>query len=350
MPHYARASTDSLMVAMGNSMANRTDDLDRWSERGLITMDQRAAILEFERERARDPFDSAQDDLQGGPGRLANAISTVGAAIAILAVFGLFAILADDWTDGQLAVAAVAGAAIMIAAGWVLVRNGWGAPAGLCAICGLVLIPVAFIAGSDAAGWWPDEDFNNFERVEREQQRIVGIVLLLSILPGMATTLLRLRQAWAGLPVALWYGGTLIFFEPFDVAAFGIAQTFFGAVIAAAATFVWGANEGTRGSAWWLQIGGLLLAANGVVFTSFDNGNGVAAVVALLAIGIFVVGVVLNRTAWMVAGAVAAVVPVLRLTLDIFEGAAALLAVALVGMAIAFLPLVLLKRRTTASP
>ncbi len=337
-------------------MTKRTDDLDLWSERGLITADQRAAILEFERERARDPFDSAQQDVQGaqndrqgGPGRLANAVSTVGAAVAILAVFGLFAILADDWSNGQLAVAAMVGAVIMVAAGWVLVRNGWGAPAGLCAICGLILIPVAFMAGTHAAGWWPEQDFNDFERVQREEQRITGIILLLSILPGMATTLLKLRQAWAGLPIALWFGGTLLFFEPFETAAFGIGQAVFGALVAAVATFVWGVNDGTRGSAWWLQTGGLLLATVGVVFTSFDQGNGAAALVALIAIGIFVVGVVFNRTAWMVAGAVAAAVPLLRLTFDIFEGAAALLAVALVGMAIAFLPLMILKRRAATS-
>lgn len=97
-------------------MVNLTDDLDRWAEHGLITPGQRNEILQFEQQRSGETFTVTENTPRGGPGRLANAISTVGAAIAILAVFGLFALLADDWSDGQLAVAAMFGVAVMAVA------------------------------------------------------------------------------------------------------------------------------------------------------------------------------------------------------------------------------------------
>jgi hypothetical protein len=60
---------------------------------------------------------------------------------------------------------------------------------------------------------------------------------------------------------------------------------------------------------------------------------------------VFGFGVVRNRTVWIVAGAMPALVPAVRMVFDLFDGLVALLIVALVGMALAFVPLLLWRRR-----
>lgn len=326
----------------GLQMANIEHDLGRWVERGLISEDQRAAILGFEQERL-----TRQEER--GPGRLANGVSTVGAAVAIAGVAGIVVQFTDTWSSGQAMVAAIGAAMVMFLAAWQLVRNGWGAPAGLCAICGLVLIPAALMLGTEVAGWWPEERFDvSWEQVEREQRRVTGMVLLLSILPGMATTRLGLRQAWMALPVALWYGAALPFTDPFENTVLIMAQVVYGTAVAGFAAFVWGRNEPDRNAAWWLQLGGLGLAGVGIAFSAFQSEPGLALLAAVVAAGLFVVGVTRDRTSWMVAGAISGIFPVASLIFEYFEGLAGLFIIAVVGLAIAFLPLVILRRQLTA--
>jgi hypothetical protein len=330
-------------VVMGLPMADQQPDLDRWTQHGLITEEQRARILEFERSR-REQLSA------GGPGRLANAISTVGAGVAIFATAGIVALFAGDWSSTEAMLAAVVAALIMIAAAWQLVRNGWGAPAGLLVVCGLVLIPVALRQATEAFGWWPEDDFRRrWQELERERERIIGVVLLISILPGMLTTRLGLRQAWMLLPIALWFGAVLLVESPFDNTAVAIAQVAFGAAVAAIAAFLWRPDERGRGTTWWLQIGGLLLAAQAAgSATAFGVGPGYAAAAAAAALGIFIVGVTTSRTPWMVAGALGAVLPIGSLIFEYFEGLAGLIVVAIVGLTVTFLPLIRLRRRARA--
>jgi len=320
-------------------MANHGDDLDRWVQHGLLSPEQRSAILAFERERV-------QVDAGDGPGRLASAISTVGAAVAIAATGGIVLLFVDDWSAVQGMLAAAVAALVMIVAAWQLVRNGWGAPAGLCALCGLALIPVALVQGADVAGWWPEDTFGpDWEDVERERQRITGIVLLISIVPGMLTTRLGLRQAWMALPAALWFGVGLLFTNPFESVGWTVAQVVFAVNVAAVAIFFWHREGSERSSAWWLQLGGLLLAGQGIIFSAFEDRPIYALLGVLVAAGLFIVGVTRNRTAWMVTGALAGVFPAGSLIFEYVEDEAGLLVVALAGLAVAFLPLILLRRR-----
>jgi MFS family permease len=314
-------------------------DLDRWVEHGLMTGEQRDTILSYERARIH-----AEHVPEAGPGRLASAISTVGAAVAIAAVTGIMAIFASDWSSTQAAIVAAIGSAVMIAAGWLLIRNGWGAPAGLFAICGLILMPVALGFIAHSLGWWTDGDT---DEIVRKQQRILGVALLIAIPPGVLTFRLGLRQAWAALPTALWFGIALLIADPFATIALVVAQVAFGAVVAGAATFIWGRGETGRSSAWWLQIGGLILAAQGIVFSAFEERAVFALLGVLAAAVIFTVGVTRNRTAWIVAGAVSATIPAGRLIFEYFEGLGGLFLVAMLGLGLAFLPLLLIRRRTT---
>jgi hypothetical protein len=325
--------------AMGTVTSGERDDLDRWVERGLITDEQRAAIVAFERNRTGALQEAP-------PGRLASAISTFGAAVAIAAVAGIVGLFIEDWSSAQALVAAITGSLVTLAAAWLLVRNGWGAPAGLLAFCGLALLPVAFGLAADVAGWWPEDDpRRDWEEIDRERRRVIGITLLLSIVPGMLTLRLGLRQAWAALPAAVWFGVTLLFTDPFENTTLVIAQVAFGAVVAGLAVFVWWPHERGRGAAWWLQLGGLVLAAQGIAFSAVEERALFWLAGALAAAAIFAIGVSRGRTAWMVAGAVPAIVPIGRLIFEYFEGIGGLFIVAVAGLAIAFLPLLLLRRR-----
>ena len=325
-------------------MTSQFPDLDRWTAQGLVSPEQRDAILRFEQERA-------QKHTGEGPGRLANGISTAGAGIAIFATAGVVALFAGDWSAGQAMLAAGVAAAISIVAAWQLVRNGWGAPAGLLAICGLLLFPATLGLATETLGWWPEEVFDErWEDVEREQQRTTGIILLLSIVPGMLTTWLGLRQAWMALPVALWIGATLLFTFPFDNTSVQVAQVFFGVTVAAVAAFVWKPDDDGGDSAWWLQTGGLILATQAAAFSAFEGGPGLALLGATAAIAIFIVGVSTNRTSWIVAGALASLFPIGSLIFDYFDGLAGLIVVALVGLLVAFLPLMILRRRASRTP
>lgn len=321
-------------------MASFQPDLDRWAEQGLISNEQRDRILAFEHGQA------AQPRVDAGPGRLANGISTVGAAVAIAATAGILALFADSWSNAEAMLAAAIASLVMLVAAWQLVRNGWGAPAGLLAICGILLLPVTFGFLTDVMGWWPEEEAGtNWEEVDRERQRIMGLLLLISVIPGMLTTRLGLRQAWMLLPLAVWFGGTLLFANPFDNTELGIAQVLFGVIVAGVATFGWRTAAEGRSSAWWLQVGGLILATQGAAFSAFESDPLLALLGAIAAAVIFVVGATANRTAWMVAGALACIFPIGSLIFDYFDGLAGLIVVALVGLAIAFLPLMILRRR-----
>jgi hypothetical protein len=288
-------------------------------------------------------------DAQQGVGRLANAVSTVGAAIAIAAVAGIMAIFAGEWSSAEVTVAAVVGAVVMAVAAWQLVRAGWGAPAGLCAFCALALIPLALGSLTDVFGWWPDDATGrDFEEQQRKEQRIVGGVLLAAILPGLSILALGLRQFWTALPPALWFGVALLFTDPFDNPQLAILQVIFGVVVAAFAAFVWEARndaDGTEGDAWWLQLGGLLLAGWGIAFSAFETRIEYSLLGVLAAIVIFLVGALRGRTTWIVAAAIPAIFPVGDIIFDYFEGLAGLLIVAVFGFAIAFVPLLLWRRR-----
>ena len=315
------------------------DNLNRWVEHDLISSDQRDAILAYE-------SSLAVPSVEAGHGRLSEAISTVGAGVAIAATVGIISIFIESWSSAQAMVAAGIGAIIMISAAWVLVRNGWGAPAGVCAICGMVLIPLSLGFAANAAGWWPEESATRpNEETFRGQQRVIGTVLLLSILPGIGVMRLGLRQAWAALPLAAWYGTTLLFTNVFVNIPLTLIQAALGPLLAAYAVFIWRPDERGWGTAWWLQLGGLLLAAQAIAFSAFED-RAIYAVLGLCAAAIiFAIGVIRDRAAWIVVGALSAVIPAGRLVFEYFQGLAGLLIVAIVGMAITFLPLVLLRRR-----
>jgi hypothetical protein len=315
------------------------EKLNNWVERGLISIDQRDSILAYESSLAvpsREP----------GHGRFAEAISTVGAAVAIAATVGIISIFIEDWSSAQAMVVSAIGAIVMIAAAWELVRNGWGAPAGLCAVCGLTLIPLSLGSGADVAGWWPEESAaGSNDETFRSQQQVIGSVLLLSILPGIGVMRLGLRQAFAALPLAAWYGTTLLFTNVFENIPLTLTQAILGALLAAYAVFIWRPDEAGRGTAWWLQLGGLLLAAQAIAFSAFEDQATYALLGLCAAAIIFTVGVIRNRTTWIVVGALPAVIPAGRLVFEYFQGLAGLLIVAIIGMAIAFLPLIILRRR-----
>jgi hypothetical protein len=71
-------------------MTTHESDLNRWAGHGLITAEQRDAILRFEQEQHAATAEE-------GPGRLANGISTAGAGIAIFATAGVVSLFADSW-------------------------------------------------------------------------------------------------------------------------------------------------------------------------------------------------------------------------------------------------------------
>ena len=236
-------------------MTTHRADLDRWTEHGLISVEQRDTILRFEQEQQ---IKTEQD----GPGRLANGISTAGAGVAIFATAGVVSLFADSWSAAQAMVAAAVAVAVMLVAAWQLVRNGWGAPAGLLAICGIIMIPVSFGFFVDVMGWWPEDDRSgmNWEQVDRDRQQITGILLLIAVVPGMLTTRLGLRQAWMLLPIALWMGITLLFTFPFDSTSVQVYQVVYGVAVAALGAFAWRQMRLSSESGWWLQAGGLILA------------------------------------------------------------------------------------------
>lgn len=324
-------------------MPASSSDLDRWVEQELISADQRDAILEFERQRAASQPEE-------GPGRFANAVSTVGAAVAIAAVAGIVTLFSEDWSSGQTMLAALVGAVVMIAAAWFLVRNGWGAPGGLCALCGIALMPVALGFAADAAGWWPEDEPTGLPNdLDREREQVIGIALLLALLPGLAIARLKLRQVWAAAPVALWFGVMLLWTNPFENIGVALAQVAVGALVAGLTVFLWSPEAGWSSAAWWLQLGGLVMIGIGIVFSAIEDPMIYPLLGVVAAALVFGFGVVRNRTVWIVAGAVPAIVPAARIVFDLFEGIVALLIVALAGMALAFVPLLLWRRRQAAS-
>ncbi len=315
------------------------DNLNRWVEHDLISPDQRDAILSYE-------SSLAVPAVEAGHGRLAEAISTVGAAVAIAATVGIISIFAQDWSAAQASIAIGFGAVVMIFAAWILARNGWGAPAGLCAIGGMVMVPLSLGFAANAAGWWPEESAtHSYDETVRGQQRVVGTVLLLSIVPGIGVMRLGLKQAWGALPLAAWFGTTLLFTNIFENIPLTLTQAIIGPLLAGYAAFIWRPDEPGRGTAWWLQIGGLLLAAQAIAFSALED-QAIYAVLGIFAAAIiFTIGVTQDRTAWTVVGALPAVIPAGRLVFEYFHGLAGLLIVAIIGLSIAFIPLVLLRHR-----
>jgi hypothetical protein len=318
--------------------ADRSQNLERWVREGLITQEQRTAILEFERDQVQ----------AGEPPRqslVITAIGTIGAAIAVAGVAGTVVLFAQDWSATEATVAAALGALVTIAAAWFLLRNGWGAPAGVLVLCGLALLPLAFVLAANALGWWPETPPGGSDSdTLRGQERIIGGALLLAILPGMLTTRRGLRQAWAALPAAVWFGTVMLFTDPLETALVAMAQVLAGGIVAALATFVWGADWSTRNAAWWVQIGSLGLMGFGIA-SSTGHENMLYPFLAVVMAGVVLaIGIVRNRIAWMVAGVVPALPPATRLIFTYFEGVAGLLLLAIVGLAVAFLPVLLWRR------
>jgi hypothetical protein len=319
------------------------DDLDRWVDQELITADQGEAILAFEQQRTAIPIDR-------GSSRFANAVSSVGAAVAIAAIAGIVALFASDWSSVQTMLAAFVGSIVMLAAAWLLVRNGWGAPGGLCALCGITLMPVAIGFAVDAAGWWPaDTAIKTSDTLDRERERIVGIVLLLSVLPAFVIAWLRLRQVWGAALLAIWFGVNLLWTNPLETIGVVLAQVVAGVIVAGLAVFVWDSEADWEAEAWWLQLGGLILFGAGTVFSVSTESLIYPLLGVVAAALVFAIGLIRNRTAWIVAGALSAIFPAARIIFDLFTGFMGLLLVAIAGLALAFVPLLLWRRRQSAS-
>jgi hypothetical protein len=122
--------------------------VDRWVERGIITAEQRAAILQ----------DLAENRPLGG-GVTLTTLLYYGGGLLVLIAYAIF--LGVQWADlnsgARIAISAASLVALAAISEWLLRTQGYRLPGELLQVAAVAVVPLLVFALLDAADIWPHD-------------------------------------------------------------------------------------------------------------------------------------------------------------------------------------------------
>ena len=309
-------------------------DLERWVERGLLSAEQRDAILE---ELATRPPDE---------GLSVVTLLYYGGGLLVLLAYGIF--LGFQWEEmneaGRVVISAIS-LGFFTAISTFLIRNQrFRVPGELLQVVAVAAVPLLAFAVLDAVGIWPDDPGFRAPIQEREAYQtdlawarmgIAGVTLVgawaafrhsrspYALVAGV------LSVTWLVLDVGFQIQPDRVRFE-WDTLQW-IALAILGAGTTAAGVLVSGKTE--RDYSLWLYALGLAGLAIGLGVQAFDTDAWTwGALWLAVALVIVALSVPLQQRLFAAAGLAGVFVYMGRLVFDVFETAGAALAFVILGM------------------
>ncbi len=322
------------------------DDVGRWVERGIITAEQRDAILR----------DLSARGTSGG-GLNLTTLLYYGGGLLVLVAYTIF--LGLQWQDmNEIARIVISGASLLffaVVAQLLLQDRRFQLPGELLQVVAVAIIPLFVFALLDAAGVWPhDPSRYSYQQYYRpvsdalRRQYEVDLTWARMGLAGatMAGALLafRLSRSPFVLIAALIAFGALIVDASSQTQGgdvqydWGTGQALIVAALGASVlvTGVRLRDHTERDYSTWLFISGLAAVALGLASRTFpgDAAAGWGAVWMICAITVLALSIPLQQRLFAAAGLAAIFAYLGKLVFDVFESASAALVLALLGLVV----------------
>ncbi len=309
-------------------------DLERWVERGLLSAEQRDAILEEHTTRPPDEGLSVVTLLYYGGGLL------------VLLAYGIF--LGFQWEAmneaGRVVIAAFSLAFFAAISTFLIQNQRFRVPGELLQVVAVAIVPMLAFAVLDAIGLWPDDPGFRTPFQDREEYHtdltwvrmgIAGITML-----GAWAAFRHSRSPYAlvaGIMSAAWFVlDVSIQIQPDRVRfEWGTPQLVLLALMGAGALAagVLTAGAGDRDYSLWLFVLGLAGLAIGLSVKAFETDAWAwGALWLLVSLVIVALSVPLQQRLFAAAGLAGVFIYIGRLVFDVFETAGAALAFVVLGL------------------
>jgi len=309
-------------------------DLDRWVESGLISSEQRTAILGELRERPPQFRLSVADLLYYGGGLL------------VLLAYSVF--LGFQWESlnetGRVIISAIS-FVLFAAASTVMLRyERLRLPGELLQVVAVAVVPLLTFAVLDAAGLWPDDPgfrASTGELEEHQDELALGRMAMAAVTFLAAVAAFRLSRSpyvlVGGIVALTWLAMDVTFLLQPDRTNFEllapqlVAVGVMGAFTLAAGVLVEGRFE--RDYSLWLYIAGLAGLAFGFGIQALaSDTEGWAILFLVVSLAVLTLSVPLQQRLFAVAGLAGVFAYLARLVFDVFETAGAALALVVLGL------------------
>lgn len=311
-------------------------DLERWVERGMLSAEQRDAILE---ELTTRPLDE---------GLSVVTLLYYGGGLLVLLAYGIF--LGFQWEAmneaGRVVIAAFSLAFFVAISTFLIQNQRFRVPGELLQVVAVAIVPMLAFAVLDAVGLWPEDPgfrtpFQNREEYHTDltwgRMGIAGVTLLAAwgafrysrspyaLVAGIMSV------TWFVLDVSVQIQPDRVEFE-WDTLQL-VLLAFMGAVALAAGVLT--AGTGDRDYSLWLFVLGLAGLAIGLGVKAFETDAWTwGALWLLVALVIVALSVPLQQRLFAAAGLAGVFIYIGRLVFDVFETAGAALAFVVLGLVV----------------
>ncbi len=316
--------------------------VDRWVQRGIITSEQREAILQ---------------DLAANRPLGALTLTTLlyyGGGLLALIAYAIF--LGVQWPDlnsgARIALSAASLLAVGAIAEWLLRTQSYRLPGELLQVVAVAIVPLFVYALLDAAGIWPQDPssytyqhyYQPASDALRRQYQIDLTWARMGVAGAtMAGALFAFRLSRSPFVLIAAIASVISLFLDASIQIQGshlryVWHTPQALVVATIGAIVLGAgilirNRTERDYSPWLLLTGLAALAVGLSFKAFpENAAGWGALWVIVALVILALSVPLQERLFAVAGLAAIFAYCAKLVFDVFQSATAALVMAFLGL------------------
>jgi hypothetical protein len=323
-----------------------SDDVGRWVERGIITAEQRDAIVQ----------DLAARGVLGG-GLNLTTLLYYGGGLLVLIAYSIFLGLTWDGMNGAARIA-ISGVSILLfatAAQLLLRDERFQLPGELLQVVAVGIIPLFVFALLDAAGVWPHDpsrySYQQYYRPASDALRRQYEMDLTWARMGLAGATMagalfafRLSRSPFVLIAAIAAFGSLTVDASIQVQGAHLVYDLrtpqalvvagMGVAVLAGAVALRGQTE--RDYSLWLYVTGLAALAFGLAFETFPSAAsaGWGALWMIAALSVLGLSIPLQQRLFAAAGLAAIFAYLAKLVFDVFESASAALVMALLGLVV----------------
>jgi hypothetical protein len=322
-------------------MASRFSDADlqRWVERGLITSDQRAAIMRDM--EARPPAEA---------GLTLTTLLYYSGGLLVLVAYTIF--LGFQWQEldvgGRVAIAGASFVFFAAASEGLLRTERFRLPGELLQLVAVGVVPLLVSAVLDAAGIWPqDPGYSRFGDALREQYERdlawtrmgLGGATMIAAAIGFA----RSRSPFVlvvaiGAATSVFVDATIQIRADLREYEWETAQALTVAAMGAVTLIAGFASQGRtrRDYTTWLYLGGLAGLAIGLATKTFPEGasTGWGVLWVLIAVGVLGLSIPLQQRLFAAAGMLGVFAYLAKLVFEVFADATAALAFVILGLVV----------------
>ncbi len=322
------------------------DDVDRWVERGIITAEQRDAIVQ----------DLATRGVLGG-GLNLTTLLYYGGGLLVLVAYTIFLGLTWGGMNGaaRIAISGVSILVFAVAAQLLLRDERFQLPGELLQVVAVGIIPLFVFALLDAAGVWPHDpsrySYQQYYRPASDALRRQYEMDLTWARMGLAGATMagalfafRLSRSPFVLIAAIAAFGSLTVDASIQVQGAHLVYDLrtpqalvvagMGVAVLAGAVALRGQTE--RDYSLWLYVTGLAALAFGLAFETFPSAAsaGWGALWMIAALSVLGLSIPLQQRLFAAAGLAAIFAYLAKLVFDVFESASAALVMALLGLVV----------------